>query len=247
MSKNRSPNYPSVPLKDAIADIEAVFKKDMRNKMSADTVVKHLGYTSLNGRSLKKVATLKAYGLLDGRGDELRVTEDAIEIIAEAANSPKWQEKVKAAVFKPKVFEDINTHYEGARPSAEGLHSFLLKAGFTFEAIDTIIKVYMANFDLLAPMNLEKNNQDGMLSNGSIPPPPESDENIEVGDYIQWESEGAFQFEEARQVRAIQEYQGADWVFVKGSETGIPMEQVVLDKKGEINGSQANLKPPVFT
>jgi hypothetical protein len=33
-------------------------------------------------------------------------------------------------------------------------------------------------------------------------------------------------------VRAIQQHEGKDWVFIEGSETGIPMTQVLMEKKG---------------
>jgi len=49
-----------------------------------------------------------------------------------------------------------------------------------------------------------------------------------VGDLVQIEIAGALQLPEPKRVRAIQEYEGQDWVFIDGSETGFEMNQVVL-------------------
>jgi hypothetical protein len=49
-----------------------------------------------------------------------------------------------------------------------------------------------------------------------------------VGDLIQAEIDGALVFEKPKRVRAIQDYDGKPWVFVDGSETGIPMDQVTV-------------------
>jgi hypothetical protein len=49
-----------------------------------------------------------------------------------------------------------------------------------------------------------------------------------VGDFVQWESQGALQFEEPRRVRWISD-DGA-WLAVEGSGTGIPVREVSIDK-----------------
>ena len=58
-----------------------------------------------------------------------------------------------------------------------------------------------------------------------------------IGDLVQWESQGALQFETPRRIRAISD-DGA-WVAVEGSDTGIPMSQVIVEQT-------APPKPPTF-
>ena len=55
---------------------------------------------------------------------------------------------------------------------------------------------------------------------------------IAVGDLVQWEANGLLQFERPRTVRALREHEGQDWVFVEGSETGLPLHEVILERKG---------------
>lgn len=55
-----------------------------------------------------------------------------------------------------------------------------------------------------------------------------------VGDTIQWESNGVLRLEKPGKVRAKQEHEGMWWVFVEGSETGIPMnETLVLERASQ--------------
>lgn len=58
-----------------------------------------------------------------------------------------------------------------------------------------------------------------------------------VGDLIQWEANGSLQLPKPARVRAVTE--DGDWVFVENSETGIPMNQVIVQEKSEV-------KPPVL-
>src|SRR5690348_12092801 len=78
MATVRSPNYPNIPLSPALEAVRPVYLSDGRNKMSKLVLAKHLGYTSISGRSLGKIGAIRAYGLIEGSGDELRLSEDAI-------------------------------------------------------------------------------------------------------------------------------------------------------------------------
>jgi hypothetical protein len=53
---------------------------------------------------------------------------------------------------------------------------------------------------------------------------------IAVGDLIRV---GGLGLEKPARVRAIQHYEGHPWVFISENETGIPMEQCMLEKKGQ--------------
>jgi hypothetical protein len=53
---------------------------------------------------------------------------------------------------------------------------------------------------------------------------------IAVGDLIR---AGGLGLEKPARVRAMQHYEGHPWVFISENETGIPMEQCMLEKKGQ--------------
>jgi hypothetical protein len=48
------------------------------------------------------------------------------------------------------------------------------------------------------------------------------------GDLVQWQSMGKFIFPEPRKVVRVEEGEMGKYVFVEGSKTGIPIEQIVV-------------------
>ncbi len=145
----RSPNYPFLSLEMAIEEIRKVHRADMRNRMSRQAVATHLGYLSLSGPALGKLAALKAYGFLEGRGDELRVSHEAVIIIADDKSSKERQHAIRNAALRPKLFRELYEYYEGRRPSEANLRSELIKRDFTERAINKIIAVYLVTIDLV--------------------------------------------------------------------------------------------------
>lgn len=55
--------------------------------------------------------------------------------------------------------------------------------------------------------------------------------NVRVGDDIQWESNGAFVFEQPRTVTSVTKAESGIFVFVEEGSTGIPVEQVVVIRR----------------
>lgn len=150
MARTRSPNYPGLSLAEALEEVRKVHKKDLRNRTSPKAVAAHLGYSGLSGPALAKIGALRAYGLLEGRGDDLRVTQEAVTIIADQAASPARQKAIREAAFKPKLFQELNEHFEGQRPSEESLRSELIKRDFTSDAVSRIVKRYLDTLDLVS-------------------------------------------------------------------------------------------------
>ena len=89
MAAPRSPNYPQASLTDAIEGVRKVWKADSRNKVGAEVVAKHLGYTTMNGAAQVAVSLLKKYGLLAGGGDKLSVSDAAVTLLEGAPGSPE--------------------------------------------------------------------------------------------------------------------------------------------------------------
>lgn len=55
---------------------------------------------------------------------------------------------------------------------------------------------------------------------------------VRVGDLIQWESHGSFVFSEPKKVENVaKDVESGSYVFVEGSRTGIPIEQVVVVRR----------------
>lgn len=174
MAKTRSPNYPAFSLGEAIALVAKIHEKDMRNRMSRETVADHLGYKGLSGPALGKLAALRAYGLLDGGGDDLRVSDAAVTIIADEPSSDDRQQEIQNAAFRPKLFQSLYDHFDGQRPSEANLRSYLIKEDFTPTAAEKLVHIYLDTFDLASREGGEYNaNAGGEEEGAELTPIPE--------------------------------------------------------------------------
>ena len=95
MAKMRSPRYPMWSLPEAVQRVRKIFEVEPHNEMSAEAMVKHMGYQSLSGTAGKALSALKKYGLVEGRGDGLRVSRDALTILTDE-NAEDQRERASA-------------------------------------------------------------------------------------------------------------------------------------------------------
>lgn len=142
----RSPNFPAVSLADAIDYARLIYEREGRAKMPRLSAVKPLGYTSLNGRSLGALGALRAYNLLDGRGDEVSLSADAIAILKAPDGSAEKSDALRRAFEAPPAFALLRSKGDA---SPDTLHWHLVKANFRDEAADKLLKVYLASRELV--------------------------------------------------------------------------------------------------
>lgn len=235
MARVRSPNYPQISLKDAIERIGKVHAKEQTLKAAPEVIAKALGYQGLNGKSLGVLSALKKYGLLDEIGKDLKVSADALTILLDPKSSVERAKAIQKAAFAPTLFAELRKEYGPLVPSDENMRSYLLKRGFGLNVVDAPIRAYRETMALVKEANelytAHKTGED------NAPPKLDDDEEVEVGDLVQWESGAVLQFDKPRRVRAIQDHDGARFAFVDGSDTGIPMTEIQLEQKGQ--------KPPI--
>lgn len=149
MAKSRSPNYPQMDLGSALEAVQTVYKAEDRNKMSKEILAGHLGYSSLSGRALSKIGALRAYGIIEGSGDELRVSEDAIIALEAPKDNPDRAAALQSMATKPDVFNDIAANFDGA-VSKENLRYWLTRRGFTSEAASKAADTYLATIEIVS-------------------------------------------------------------------------------------------------
>jgi len=142
MAKARSPNYPSIGLKEAIEKIDAVYRNDYQNPVPRAVAAKHMGYASLNGKSLGVLAALLKYGLLEGRGDNTRVSDLGLQIIAHAAGAPERAAAIREAAARPELFAEIDKRYPDGKGSDAAIRSYLLTQKFIPQAADNALRAY---------------------------------------------------------------------------------------------------------
>ncbi len=142
MAKARSPNYPAIGLKEAVEKAEDIYRNDYQNQLPRAVAAKHMGYASLNGKSLGVLAALLKYGLLEGRGDSTRVSDLAVTIIAHPPGSPERAEAIKDAASRPDLFQELDKRYPDGKGSDAAIRSYLLTQKFIPQAADSALRSY---------------------------------------------------------------------------------------------------------
>lgn len=169
MAATRSPNYPALDLSAALEAIKPALRAEHRNKMSKEMLARHLGYTSLNGRALAKIGAVRAYGLIEGSGDEVRVSEDALHYLEAPPGAPDQAAVLMRCALRPAIFKEIATEFS-TLPSEPNLRFWLIKRAYTPDAASKAAQSYLATMQLV-----------GSASNGEISasdPEPASEGNM---------------------------------------------------------------------
>jgi hypothetical protein len=149
MAKTRSPGYPVIGLAEAIDKVTRVYEKDYQNKIPRSVLAEHMGYNSLNGKSLGVLSAVSKYGLLEGRGDQNWVSDLALQIIAHEPRSPERLQAIREAAFMPELFAQIQQRFPNGA-SEPALRSFLLTQKFIPQAAEIAAKSYRETTQLIA-------------------------------------------------------------------------------------------------
>jgi hypothetical protein len=157
MAKARSPQYPAFGLQEAIELIRKVHGKVHTHKAPPLVMAQAMGYTSMNGKSVTKLSTLKKYDLIEEVGNELRVTKTALTILFEPANTATWKTAMKHAALAPALFARLSQQYPGSIPSDELVRSYLLQNGFLVSTVELPVRAFRDTMELVSPFYGEYN------------------------------------------------------------------------------------------
>lgn len=144
----RSPNYPALSLKEAVDKIAMVYRAHQQHPAPREVIAKALGYTGLNGASATVISAINKYGLLDGRAEDLRVSERAMSIL----HPHNKEERIKAlrdAAAEPKLFAELAERFPGGVQNDELLKNYLLRNGFAINAVTSAIQSYRETSDFV--------------------------------------------------------------------------------------------------
>jgi len=142
MSKTRSPSYPSISLKEAVERAVLIYNADYQNPIPRAVAAGHMGYQSLNGKSLGVLSALLKFGLLEGRGDDTRVSDLTVTIAAYPTGTRERYEAVKSAASRPELFAELDDRFKGGMASDQAIRSYLITQKFIPAAADAAIRAY---------------------------------------------------------------------------------------------------------
>ena len=234
----RSPAYPSMSLEeavDAIAKIEKVYRTTPVDRSEA---AKLIGYSGLSGPAAKALAALASYGLLERAGKGEARVSDRAKAILYAESDEDRREGLKAAALEPPLFRDLRDRFEAAIDDGmlpeSGVIRYLERENFNPSAVRPAARAFLGTMTYLASTG--GNDSHGAESSDGGESSAAGSEagsvtygGAQVGDYVQWESEGTLRLPEPLRVRAIDE--DGEWVFVDGYKAGIPMSQAIVQER----------------
>ena len=245
-TKPRSPNYPAFSLQKALEYARKVYAANHLHRAPRAVVAKAMGYSTLNGGSLTALSALKKFGLLDEDGEGLKITPDALTALVEGAGSTERARVLVKLATHPELFAEMQAAYPGAAPNDEILRAWLLRKGFLQSTVDIPIRAYRETIDLADAQRALYTGESA--SDGVKQQLKRNEERAEpeLGDFIQWEVSGVLQMEAPRRMRGKKEHDGSWWVFVEGSETGIPMEEAIIVEKAKQSDASVQKAAPTM-
>lgn len=139
--KHRSPSFPQVGLKEAIEKVAILYKAIGKHATTRKVVAKGLGYSGISGPSATVMGTLTRYGLLEGRGDEIKISDTAMAILRPHSDQEK-RDAIRAAARCPELFRDLGEKFPGSAPGSELLRNYLIRNNYSEQAAEIAILAY---------------------------------------------------------------------------------------------------------
>jgi hypothetical protein len=137
----RSPNYPALSLPEAIARVTNLYRELHTHGAPREDIAKAMGFNTLNGASATAISALNKYGLLEGGGDKLKVSDRALRILH--PHSPEEKaEALREAAREPQLFNELAERFPGGVHNEGLVRNYLIRAGFAPSAVPAVIKAY---------------------------------------------------------------------------------------------------------
>lgn len=154
MARVRSPNFPVMGLREAIDKVAIIFEREHQMPASREALAAHLGYSGLNGTSLKVLSALGKYDLLEEVSDsQYRVSSLAMDILH--GTSDERAEAIREAARGPALFQRLDENFGGGKPSEVNLKGFLLRNGFSQSAVPEVTSAYYETKELVAEVDAQ--------------------------------------------------------------------------------------------
>ncbi len=125
MAKIGNYEYPEIPVEEALESSKKIEQQFQGNPAGMSAVANALGYANeRSGTFLAKLANLRRYGLIEGRG-QLKVTEIGKKILFPVAGEDQ-NEPYTQILEKVPLFKELYSFYGSRVPNSEEFVSALL-------------------------------------------------------------------------------------------------------------------------
>jgi hypothetical protein len=221
----RGVSYPAISLGEAVNRAKKFWEHERKNAAPLDAAAAHWGYSPSSSGVRTIVAALISYGLMvdKGSGDarQVQLSGRALDIILEA---PEKAKALLDAVKNPKIYAELLTEWSPEHlPSDQTIKAHLLRhKNLNPKAADGFIEDFRSS---IVFSGIDKTGNMPSTKTSESPGQNEGRPRVKVGDWVQWESGGVIQIQ-PRSIARISE--DGQFVFVDGSDAGIPIDEVKL-------------------
>lgn len=238
----RGISYPFIDLEQAIAHARKFYVEERKSSVPVASAFKHFGYSETSSGGRQTVSALLQFGLLEDEGRKesrnVRLTDRALTILLAETDSVDRADALRECARMPKIYAELLFKYGEELPSDSTLNYFLRRdKDFNPKTVDAFIKDFRKSLAFAGGPSkaaTDKSTDDGV---DDLP-------QVEVGDLVQWESNGVLQFSTPRKVIATQAHEGRWWAQVEGRATGVPLDELAVIAK--YVAAPAGAAPPIF-
>lgn len=224
--RHRSPNYPTVGLKEAIERTKKFYDTDGKAGASPEMAAKHIGYSTAHGEAYSVLSALKKFGLVEDKAGRVVPTARAVEILNLPANDPRRLEAIRKAALAPPIYSEMLKDYrDTGLPADDTLEGELIAyKGFNPNAVKLFLGAFketlefagLSDFSVLSSERQEEN---------------ESKQRPKIGEWVQWEHNGILGLPQAKKLVGFSE--DGQFGFVEGSTTGLPVSEIISTEPPE--------------
>ena len=217
-SRTRSPAYPGINLETAIKRARELYSQDKMNAVPVSIAVKRWGFKEKSSGGLITVAAMKSFGLLrdtgSGKDRKVALTDEARRIILDTRmESPDRDELIRQIALNPKIHTRMWHKWGDDLPADDTLrHALIFDFEFNENSVFDFIREYKDTIRFAKVSKSDIISAETHVNN-----------DLEVGDYVQWESQGVIQFAAKRITGFSNDH---SFAFVEGTSTGLPVSQL---------------------
>lgn len=116
VAKDRSPNFPAVPLGEAVPWAKKLFVDAKKNAVPVEVVAKATGSEAkkgVSGPARQKIAAMRQYALIDSAGHgQYKLSPVGIDLGLHSPSDPEYREALKRAALSPTIFGELYAKYD---------------------------------------------------------------------------------------------------------------------------------------
>lgn len=125
--RHRSPNYPTVGLREAVERLKNFYSRDGKAGAPADIAAVHIGFSRPHGQAMSVLAALKRFGLVSEANGRIVPSQRGIEIANLREDDTRRIAAIQAALVEPSIYRElIEQHRESGWPDADVLERELI-------------------------------------------------------------------------------------------------------------------------